>query len=273
MAAGHWQDALLKAELALQLPENAHDAELPILLAQAAAKSGQWERARDAAQRAIAQDDLDPARYVLLAQAERALGHPDQALAALDRAQALTPFGDSERRAALTAERLRTLALRREQQVGAKQWGPALATVESELALAPSDPERLAARLTLLEAAGRAPEALALARQLTAQPTATASQWLARARLARALSDDDAEVSAALDAAARLAPADPALAEARGAAGGDPPRTLPPTAGRAGLCGAQGGRRRGDRAAAVSGPGGRICDGQRPQAGQPGRGL
>jgi tetratricopeptide (TPR) repeat protein len=132
MVAVHWQDALLKAELALQLPENAHDADLPVLLAQAAAGAGQWERAREAAQRAIAQDDLHPSRYVLLAQVERALGHPDQALAALDRAQALAPFGDAERRAALTAERLRTLALRREQHVGAKQWGP-LAPVESEL--------------------------------------------------------------------------------------------------------------------------------------------
>jgi formylglycine-generating enzyme required for sulfatase activity len=118
LAAGHWQDALLKAELALSLPENAHDAELPVLLVQAAAGAGQWERAREAAQRAIAQDGLDPRLYVLLAQAERALGHPDQALAALDRAQALTPLGTNEQLAALTAERLRALVPQRLTSLG-----------------------------------------------------------------------------------------------------------------------------------------------------------
>ena len=63
----------------------------------------------------------------------------------------------------------------------------------------------------------RAAEALEVARALTALPSATAAQWLTRARLAWTLAGETPtdETRAALDAASRLAPSDPAVAQAR----------------------------------------------------------
>jgi formylglycine-generating enzyme required for sulfatase activity len=57
---------------------------------------------------------------------------------------------------------------------------------------------------------------LAWSRTLTARSDATLDWWLARARLAERVAHDTAEVQTALDAAGRVAPNNPAVAEARG---------------------------------------------------------
>jgi formylglycine-generating enzyme required for sulfatase activity len=207
--ARRWGEAIAKADFALTLPGNQANATLLGILALACAGAGQWERARAAATRVVAADPpLDRYRVDLwrvLARAQAALNHPDEALAALDRARALTPAADVP---GLLAERRGLL-------IGQKQWADALAVLDEELALAPGDPERLGIRLELLRRAGRERDALALARDLTARPGASAAVWLARAQLARSVANDTREVRAALDAADRLAPGDAALARAR----------------------------------------------------------
>ncbi len=135
LAAGHFGDAVLKAELALTLP-GGNTAEVRALLARAAAGSGRWQKARDAATRALADDPFAIPLWRLLADAHHHLNAPAEALTALDRAQALTPLSDTPTRLAILAERR---AIQTEQQ----QWPAALATLEDELRLAPDDRARL----------------------------------------------------------------------------------------------------------------------------------
>jgi formylglycine-generating enzyme required for sulfatase activity len=210
LEARRWTDAISKADSALSLPENVANAEPLAVLALAYAGSGQWERARDAATRAL---EIDPLRFDVwksLARAETALGQPTEALAALDRALALAAMDEDDNTATLEL-----LGERRALQIQGQQWATALDTLNEELQLAPDDPVRLDVCLNLLQRLGRDPEALDRARDLTARPNATFEQWLTRARLARRTGAGIDEVRAALQAAAQLAPADAALSRAR----------------------------------------------------------
>jgi formylglycine-generating enzyme required for sulfatase activity len=205
LQARRWGEASAKVNFVLTLPQNHANAVLFGGLALACAEAGQWEPARDVAKRVLDGDPFRVDLWRVLARAEAALSHPDAALAALDRARALTSDADlpgllSERRGLLIVQ---------------QRWADALAVLDEELALAPGDPQRLGIRLELLRRAGRDPEALALARELTPRPGASAAVWLARAQLARSVAHDTREVRAALDAADRLAPGDSALARAR----------------------------------------------------------
>ncbi|HST90126.1 MAG TPA: SUMF1/EgtB/PvdO family nonheme iron enzyme, partial [Ktedonobacterales bacterium] len=209
LAAGHFGDAVLKAELALTLP-GGNTAEVRALLARAAAGSGRWQPARDAATRALSDDAFNIPLWRLLAEAHHHLNAPAEALTALDRAQALTPLSDTPTRLAILSERR---AIQSEQQ----QWPAALATIEDELRLAPDDPARLETLADLQAKTNHPQDAQDTLRRLTARPNARAAAWLARARFALA-AHDARDAQTALDAAAHLMPnaaTDPALAALR----------------------------------------------------------
>ena len=105
--------------------------------------------------------------------------------------------------------------------------------MNDELSLAPGAPTRLAVKLELLRRLKRDPEALVVARQLAARPDATANDHLTLARLLKATGAPDAQITAALDTASRLASADAADAQAIAQARREllpppPPRYPPP---------------------------------------------
>jgi formylglycine-generating enzyme required for sulfatase activity len=95
------------------------------------------------------------------------------------------------------------------------QWNELLWRCDEYARLRPEEKLALSMRLDALTHLNRDADALAVARSLTARPDATAEDWLARARLARSVADDDAEVRSCLDTAGRLAPNNPAVVQAR----------------------------------------------------------
>ncbi|HEY7834579.1 MAG TPA: SUMF1/EgtB/PvdO family nonheme iron enzyme [Ktedonobacterales bacterium] len=218
LAQGLLADAIAKADAALERFDAVGNQATPgeradvlATLAGACGRAGQWQRALDAATRGRQEDPDRLDFYLVQAAAQRELNQPDQAQRTLDQARAVVPLND-------VTQRRRLLAAQRALDTAQQQWTRALAALEEEQRLAPNDPALPPVRLDLLERAGQRDAALTLARQLTGMPGASAAQWLARARLARQTTDGeqaDQEVAAALDAAARRAPTDPAITQAR----------------------------------------------------------
>ncbi|HEX6122355.1 MAG TPA: SUMF1/EgtB/PvdO family nonheme iron enzyme, partial [Ktedonobacterales bacterium] len=168
---------------------------------------GQLKLAREALDAALALDPTDVPTLLAAARVRRGLGQEAEAAPLLRDALALV--GERAERLALLREYAAVLA-------GLKEWDEVLWRTEEALRLAPDDPAWLQLRLAALAALNRQPEALEVARQLTARPEATAEQWLERARLARAVTNDEAEVRLAIAAAERLAgAATPEIARVR----------------------------------------------------------
>lgn len=135
MRAGHWSDAIARAELALSLPQHARNASLLADLALAYAELQRWEQAWAAAQRAVDLDAFAVTAWRVLAKAASAQGKRDEAITALDRARAALPAHD-------VAARLDVLAERRALLVRAERWQEAVDTLNEEWRLAPGDQAR-----------------------------------------------------------------------------------------------------------------------------------
>ncbi len=236
----HWNDAIAKLRVALSLPGVAPSADILGELALAYAGAQRWELALDAAGRGTQASRLRADLWQIQGRAHTALArdlrakgdakaldearaHEREALDAYEQARGLIPRGELAARLALLAEMRATLT-------GAGSWAEALETVNDELALAPNTPTRLTVKLELLRRLGSDTEAVDVARALAERADAPASAWLTYARALRAAAAPEAEVRAALDAAARLtsnAASDPALAAARRELLAPPPPVIP----------------------------------------------
>jgi formylglycine-generating enzyme required for sulfatase activity len=148
---------------------------------------------------ALALNPLDVAALFSAATARVLLGR---------RADALTLYQDALAVASSPTEFIDILNAYIAALIEEKQWPEALRRCDELLRLAPDELSALTAKLQALTALNCDADALTLLRQLTARPVDATFDWhwlLQRARLARVVADDDAEVAAALDAAARLA--------------------------------------------------------------------
>jgi formylglycine-generating enzyme required for sulfatase activity len=190
-------------------PEQNVPIEVYRLLGQAQYQQGDYAAARRALDIAVARtgDDLQ----LLLLTATVLVKLQDDAAAASLLKQALgLPTQPAER---LEALRLYIPVLARQ-----GQWTEVLKRCDDLAritAAAADDPLVLSLRLDALTHLNREADALALARTLTVRRDATVDWWLTRARLARRVANDDNEVKTSLDAAERLAPNTPIVAEAR----------------------------------------------------------
>ena len=154
-----WNDAIIRLRFVLSFPGVAPTADILSLLAQACAGAGRWVDALDAAQRGSQADLLRADLWQIQGRARTALAralrtqggskaitqaeeHEREALLAFEKARAIILREDDAARLALLAEQRATLT-------GAERWAEALETVDEELALAPNNPTRLAARLDL----------------------------------------------------------------------------------------------------------------------------
>ena len=106
-----WRSAITVAEVALdRLGPDQRSASRVVLLAvlaQAYSRTGEWERARDAAQAGLAIDSTRPELWRALGHALAALDCLEEAVDAFDQARAHTPLDDLTTRLEIRGERYR----------------------------------------------------------------------------------------------------------------------------------------------------------------------
>jgi formylglycine-generating enzyme required for sulfatase activity len=214
-AAHEWYLVIDSASYLLErVPEERVPPDIERMLGEAAYELERYTLARRSLDNAIRRGDTDTGTLALAARVCMKLNDASAAARYLKDALGVTIDP------ALRAERLSLLRDYTAALTALKQWDELLLRAEEGGRLASDDAVWPRLRLAALTELNRGEDALAAARTVTARPDATASDWLARARLARAVEGEteaaNAEVRAALDAAARLAgPNDDPVAAAR----------------------------------------------------------
>jgi formylglycine-generating enzyme required for sulfatase activity len=220
------QDWSQVARLSDYLQQNTKAGEIPTEVYQMRGRALRAERdyagAKAAWDVAHTRDPLDVAALRAAAEARIALNIPAELDAALPLLKnAITFTNDRGQRLELlrvSAHVLTTLAHRETGAAAQARWNELLRTANEALRLAgENDANWLAVKLEALRGLGQTPEALEVARRLTARPDATAAHWLTRARLAWQVAGESPtdEARQSLDAASRLAPQDSEIATAR----------------------------------------------------------
>lgn len=217
------QDWPLVASMADDIERNVRAEFIPLdvyqLQGRALLAMKDYAGAKEAWDVVCASEPYDVAALEASAHARIGLGEYEAALHPLTRALALTT-SDAQRLALLRicSTVLASLTRQGRETTAQTQWRTLLLRASEGLRMVgEQDASWLAVKLAALEGLGRTDEAMSIAQALTARSDATATDWLARARLAWRIAQESPtdEVRAALDAASRLAPQDAPVSQAR----------------------------------------------------------
>ncbi len=220
-SAQNWAQVIRQAKaLPLQVPAERVPTEVYQMWGRALMAMRDYGGAKTAWDTVRQREPRDVAALRAAAEARVELNEQAEALTLLDGALLLTQ-GDAQQQVALLAiyaHILRELAQSERGAAAQAHWANLLRVVNERQSLAGTqDTTWLIMKLEALRGSGRDVEALEVleeARALTARASATAAQWLTRARLAWTLAGEapNVEVRVAIGNASRLAPADGAIA-------------------------------------------------------------
>jgi formylglycine-generating enzyme required for sulfatase activity len=223
--AQDWEQVIRKATaLSRQTTDERTPTEVYQMLGRALMATRDYQRAKIVWETVRRREPRDVAALQEATEARVGLNTPAELREALELLEVglMLTHGRAQQQAALLRMYARTLRMlaRQEQDdtLAQQQWRELLRVSGEGLALAGSDDAGwLSMKLEALEELGCNDDALALARTLTARQDATVPWYLALARLAWFSEDGSPgqEITAALDAARRLAPNDKAIGTAR----------------------------------------------------------